>query len=174
MWIYQAEKRIAGALLRQHDRCLDLLSLGLAGTGDDARRAGAIPAIYYFGLEHGKSRGCALLDCGNCRPSPADGVMWFKRKWNVRLTPRTNVASDLLFRWERPNQAVRTFLAHTPLIIQQGRQLSLVAAFDDGNVAGVYQSFWMDGLHRLYVCTEDAAIGSFMPGLTLVESAGNA
>jgi len=174
MWIYQAEKRIAGALLRQHDRCLDLLSLGLAGTGDDARRAGAIPAIYYFGLEHGKSQGCALLDCGNCRPSPADGVMWFKRKWGVRLTPRTNVASDLLFRWERPNHVVRTFLSHTPLIIQQGRQLSLVAALDDGNVAGVYQSFWMDGLHRLYVCTEDATIGSFMPGLTLVESAGNA
>jgi hypothetical protein len=174
MWIHQAEERIAGALVRQHDGCLDLLSLGLAGTGDDARRAGAIPAIYYFCLEYARSQGCALIDSGNCRPSPADGVTWFKRKWNIRLTPRTNVASDLLFRWERPNHAVRTFLSHTPLIIQQGRELSLVAAFDDGNVARACQSLWIDGLHRLYVCREDVTVGSLLPGLTLVESARNA
>ena len=174
MWIYQAEERIAGALLRQHDHGLDLLSLGLAGTGEDARRAGAIPAIYYFSLEHARSQGCAVIDCGNSRPSPADGVMWFKRKWGARLTPRTNIASDLLFRWERPNQAVRTFLSHTPLIIQKGRELSLVAALDDGDVRGAYQSLWMDGLDRLYVCKEDATIGSFVPGLTLVESLTNA
>ena len=100
--------------------------------------------------------------------------MWFKRKWNAGLTPRTNVASDLLFRWERPNQAVRTFLSHTPLIIQQGRQLSLVTAIDDGNVAGAYRSLWMDGLHRLYVYTENAAVSSFLPGLTLADSLKNA
>jgi len=99
--------------------------------------------------------------------------MWFKRKWNACLTPRANIASDLLFRWERPNQAVRTFLSQTPLIIQQGRQLSLVAVCDDGNVAGAHRSLWMDGLQRLYVCKQDAA-GSLMPGLTLVESARNA
>jgi hypothetical protein len=170
MWIYQAEERIAAALLRQHDGCLDLLSLGLEGTGEDARRAGAIPAIYYFSLEHAKSQGCTLIDAGNCRPSPADGVTWFKRKWDVRLTLPTKAASDLLFRWERPNHAVRTFLSHTPLIIRQGRDLSLVAALNDGDVARVYQSLWMDGLQRLYVYREDTAIGSFMPGLSLVES----
>ena len=174
MLICRAEERIAAALLRQHDGCLDLVSLGLAGTGDDARKAGAIPAIYYFSLEHAASQGCALIDFGNSRPSPGDGVTWFKRKWNVRLTLRTNIASDLLFRWERPNPAVRTFLSHTPLIIQQGRELSLVAAFDDGNGARVHQSLWMDGLQRLYVCRDDPAIGSLMPGLTLVESAQNA
>ncbi len=170
MWIYQAEERIAGALLRQHDNGLDLLSVGLAGTGDDARRAGAIPAIYYFCLEHARSQGCALIDAGSCRPSPADGVTWFKRKWNARLTPRTNVVTDLLFRWERSNDAVRTFLSHTPLIIQQGRELSLVAALDDGNVARAYQSLWMDGLQRLYIYGEQTGDG-FLPGLTLAESA---
>ena len=170
MWIYQAEEPIAGALLRQRDGRLDLLSLGLAGTGDDARRAGAIPAIYYFCLEHAGSLGCAFIETGNCRPSPADGVTWFKRKWNVRLTLRTKAASDLLFRWERPNHAVRTFLSHTPLIIRQGRDLSLVAALNDGTVAHAYQSLWMDGLQRLYVYREGAA-SSFMPGLTLVRSA---
>lgn len=171
MWIYQAEERIAGALLRQHAGRLDVVSLGLAGTGDAARKAGAITAIYYFSLEHARSQGCALLDYGNCRPSPADGVTWFKRKWNVRLTPRPKTASDLLFRWERPNHAVRTFLSHTPLIIQQGRELSLVAAFDDGYVAGLHRSLWMGGLQRLYVYSEGATSDSFMPGLTLVESA---
>jgi hypothetical protein len=147
-----------------------LLSLGLAGTGDDARRAGAIPAIYYFCLEHAKAQRCALIDAGSCRPSPTDGVTWFKRKWNVRLTLRTNAMSDLLFHWERPHHAVRTFLSHTPLIIQQGRDLSLVLALNDGGVARAYHSLWMDGLQRMYVYREGVA-GSLMLGLTLVDSA---
>src|SRR5262249_47676631 len=142
IWIYQAEERIAGALLRHHDGCLDLLSLGLAG--EDARRAGAVPAIYYFCLEHARSLGCVIVDAGGSRPSPADGVTWFKRKWNACLTLRAKAASDLLVRWERPNPAVQTFLSHTPLIIQQGRDLSLVAAPDDGNPVRAYESFWMD------------------------------
>src|SRR5262249_22207767 len=115
--------------------------------------------------EHAKTQGCAFIDYGNCRPSPADGVTWFKRKWDVRLTPRPRAASDLLFRWERPNHAVRTFLSHTPLIIQQGRELSLVAAFEDGGVSRAYRSLWMDGLQRLYVYREDAGIGWLMPGV---------
>lgn len=171
IWICKGEQRIAGALYWQDGKALGMISLGLAGTGEAARKMGAIAAIYYFGMQHAKALGCTELDFGGCRPSPSDGVLFFKRKWGMRLAPRLSVTSDLLVRWERPNAAVRTFLAGTPLIIHENAGLSLVAVPDDGDAAGVRDQLWMEGLQRLFVLRPSPAMGdSPMPGLVSVES----
>jgi Acetyltransferase (GNAT) domain len=170
VWISRGEERIAGALLWQRAHRMALAWLGLAGTGEAARKAGAISAIYYFGIEHAKERGCITVDFGNCRPSPRDGVTWFKRKWDVQLTLRHTMKTELLFRWEQPNDAVRSFLSHTPLIIRQGKELSLVVAGENSNAQRARDLLWMNGLQRMYILNDHANTNdSIMPGVSLAE-----
>lgn len=170
VWIFHGDQRVAGGLFSQNGPRMNVISLGAIGDGERARKLGAIAATYHFIIKHARSQGCTIMDFGACRPSPADGVLFFKRKWAMHLLPRPLMTVDLLVRWEQPNEAVRSLISTTPLIFTQGQKLSLIAAPQNDDIARAKRLFLMEGIERMYTVTNSPS-GTDMPvpGLSLVD-----
>src|SRR5262249_17790985 len=84
LWIHRrGGDRIAGVLLEPQGPALRMLVLGMLD--GDARRDGALAAVYCFALAEAVRRGRAVLRTGGARPVLSDGVLEFKRKWGAGL-----------------------------------------------------------------------------------------
>ncbi len=86
--------------------------------------AGALAALYLYGVQHLMAQGYRHARLGGVRPFLDDGVLRYKRKWGARL-----VAGDdgdphwLLLRIVQPTAAVRAWLAACPVIAEDAHGL---------------------------------------------------
>ncbi len=124
MWVVRGEERVAGLLFRVRGRTLDLVVIGTADGALDALHDGAAFALDLFLFEHARSLGCTGVDFGGSRPSPRDGLLLYKARWNGRVVPNRTTFYDLRLGWDRFTPALLDFLARTPLIIRQSDGLA--------------------------------------------------
>lgn len=124
VWALQGEERVAGMLFRVRGRTVDLVVLGAADGTLDALRDGAIFALDLFLLDHARTLGCSVIDFGGSRPSPADGLLLTKARWNARIVENRTMFYDLHLSWDRLGGPLLGFLTRTPLIIRQSDGLA--------------------------------------------------
>lgn len=157
VWVRRGPERIAGGVFEQQQDVLRLSASAIAGGDAASMRSGASAALYFHRIRHAHARGCTRIDFGGSPPILGDGLLRYKRKWGARLSADPESRSDYLLWWQRPNEHVLDFLAHTPVIFRHRHQLAAVTALDPASAdegrkaAETLRSSWMPGLRRLVV-----------------------
>ena len=160
---------------------LAAVALGVSG-GDDAwLRAGAVAALYVHLIELARTSGCTSIDWRGSRPSLADGVTRFKRKWGAVVYDRPQVLHTTLLHWDRMSPAVLAFLERTPLVFHDVDGLSALVATRADLAPAPSQAFaqlGIPGLRRLVLlatslpASERAVDGRCVPLLVSAVDAG--
>jgi hypothetical protein len=157
LWVRRGADRIAGGVFHQQGDVLRLSASAISDGDAALMRSGASAALYFHRIRLARACGCTRVDFGGSPPMLDDGLLRYKRKWGARLSADPESRSDYLVWWERPNEHVLDFLAHTPLIFRHDGELAAVTALDPAsadegrNVAERLRSSWMPGLRRLVV-----------------------
>jgi hypothetical protein len=150
LWVERKGERVAAGVFELKSRTLCLYALGTM-KGDFAPvKEGALSALYYFLIQFARDHGFTEFDMRGSRPSLHDGLLRYKRKWGASLYDMKDCYYDLLVGWEDPNQIVREFFTHTPLIFRENGRLSALVGGESGNPipSGIR------GLHRMHLITE--------------------
>lgn len=127
MWVVRGTERVAGLLFRVRGRTLDLVVIGTADGALDALHDGAAFALDLFLFEHARRLGCTAVDFGGSRPSPRDGLLFYKARWDGRVVPNRTTFYDLRLEWHRFTPPLLDFLTRTPLIIRQSDGLAALS-----------------------------------------------
>lgn len=107
-------KAISGILLTYPKGGPRLWSLGVR-SGDQALvRDGAIGALFYFASSYLSEKGFRQVHFGFSRPFLRDGVLRFKKKWNIRFCDSD--ALGVIFQVNSMNAGVKSFLANNPFV----------------------------------------------------------
>ena len=181
LWSLRRGERAAGLVFEQRHGTLAAVALGVAD-GDDAwLRAGAVVALYVHMIELARATGCRSIDWHGSRPSLADGVTRFKRKWGAVVYDRPQVLHTTLLHWDRMSPAVLAFLARTPLVFHDVDGLSALVVARADPVPAPSQAFarlGISGLRRLVLlasslpASERAGDGRCVPLLVSAVDAG--
>lgn len=124
MWALRGDERVAALLFRVRGRTFDLIVLGTAEGARGPLADGAIFALDLFLFEYARTLGCTVLDFGGSRPSPRDGLLAYKARWEARIGATRATFYDLGLWWPRWTPALRAFLERTPLLVRQGDGLA--------------------------------------------------
>jgi hypothetical protein len=175
LWVRQNGQPIAGLLFQRRQQLLRSIVLGTLHGEWAPMEAHAFAALYFALVNHAKALDCQRVDFGSCRPSLNDGVLRYKRKWDVSLVEQRKSYCDLLVHWNRFSGPVAAFLVHTPLVFRDRNGLSAVAVVDRrepakrAEAAKIHHAMWMPGLHRLYlVATAGWRAGQESPPQTVL------
>ena len=172
MWAMRGDERIAGLLYRVRARTFDLIVLGTAEGARGPLADGAIFALDLFLFEHARTLGCTVLDFGGSRPSPRDGLLAYKARWDARIGATRATFYDLALWWPRWTPALRAFFARTPLLVRQGD--GLAALWCGATRADLHAAHHvLRSCRRIYLvdAAEDAAGAEIEPPIVRVDSA---
>jgi hypothetical protein len=164
MWALQNDRIVAGRLIKTDGDTARAVLFGTEAGGKAPVKAGAHSALYHYSIQWATEQGFKRLDVGRSRPALADGVLVAKRRWGAELGC-ADTHHDLLVHWDACTDAVRQFLAETPLIFRDEAGLSGITATlpgHDGEMAAVRAQasrHWIEGLRRLIVIC-DRPVGS--------------
>lgn len=146
---------LAGALFERNGSTLIFVALGVVNGDMALLRQGAVAALYVHLLDYAREQGCTAIDFRGSRPSLLDGVLRYKRKWGATLYDKRDVLHATLVHWNRLDDVVAEFLAHTPLIFRDGDGLSAVAVVDRpapwtaADLRRERDKLWVTGLRKL-------------------------
>lgn len=149
--VCDGKERIAATLYAVDGNIMRMLCFGTAGGSYEPVRRGAMIAVYGYSAELALAKGCTLLDYGGSRPCARDGVLQFKRKWEMDFGCKQHIRVDMLTRWERPGPFIQEFLTHSPIFFRQGQELNLLAASSTLDPATLRDQLWVNGLSRMHV-----------------------
>lgn len=133
LWALRDGVRVAGLLFRTRGRTLDVVVIGTENGERGPIGDGVAIALDLFVLEHAKRLGCTLFDFGGSRSSPQDGVLLYKARWGARVVESRTTFYDVCLSWNRLNEALLSFLAHTPLIFRQADGLAALWTIAGGS-----------------------------------------
>ncbi len=150
-FVCDGEQRIAATLYTVSGAVMRMLCFGTMGGDYEPVRRGAMCALYVYSAELAQSQGCTMLDYGGSRPCARDGVLQFKRKWEMDFACKDDVRIDLLMRWSPQRPFIEEFLTHSPLFFRQGHELNLLASSPAIGPALLREQLWVNGLRRMYV-----------------------
>jgi hypothetical protein len=150
LWVQREGKRVAAALFELKSRTLDLSVLGTLNGDYSLVKRGALAALYFYIIKFAQDLGCNAVDMKGSRPSLLDGLLRYKNKWGASLYDMKSSYYDLLVGWNNPNQIVREFFTHTPLIFRENGRLSAIV----GSKPQKSFPLWINGLHRMHLITE--------------------
>ena len=110
-------KYIAGSNLVYQDGNVRAWSLGVLDGDYRYVKEGAIGALYYYKMKYLHEQGYRHMEAGASRAFLKDGVLCFKKKWDMGLTSGRSSGF-----WIKPiggNEGVAAFLGNNPFIYQK-------------------------------------------------------
>lgn len=154
--VMQADEPIAGLLISYSGTTPRLWSLGVRDANRDFVRDGAIGALYHFSLQHLCEKGYVRANLGLSRSFLHDGVLQYKKKLGMRLSPAGR--EWFAVRTLDDSRAARTLLRETPLIVERDGLLCGLICVDasadqlsEEDWERLDRQFFMPGLSRLLV-----------------------
>jgi len=108
---------IAGENLLYENGIVRAWSLGVLNGDLRYVKEGAVGALYYYRMKYLREHGYRRLQIGASRAFLKDGVLCFKKKWDMRLVSARSAGF-----WMRPrgtHDGVVAFLKHNPFIYQK-------------------------------------------------------
>ena len=147
---------VGGSLIVYEPDAPRVRNFGVARGNEDFLFAGVGAALYYFPMLYLAKKGFTRMNCGLSRSFLCDGVLNFKRKWDMRIMDVSSETIALRFRADTP--ATRAFLLNNPFIISRRGQLSaLVFVERDGPppgdmITGTRKRFFYRGLSDILIC----------------------
>lgn len=157
LWVYQAGKRLAGAVLEHQQLLLKGVAMGTAHGESALMKQGVLAAVYYFGIEYAHQQSCTLISLGRSRALLRNGILRYKRKWGAAFAEDPNNHFELLLRWDRFNGVVADFLSHISPVFHEPGGISAIHVLNSDRPAtpadaqNIHKSLWINGLYRLYL-----------------------
>ena len=135
IWLTRGGERLAGLVFELTGDALRTSAYGTRDGYAGLTKKGVASALYFHAIRHAIEHGRRFLDLGGCRACLNDGVLLYKRKWGVRVRPRTANQFYTLIRWAAWNPAVATFFADLPVLHQAGSRLTAITAIPTAQIA---------------------------------------
>ncbi|MDW8344796.1 MAG: hypothetical protein RMM51_09935 [Verrucomicrobiae bacterium] len=157
LWLTRDGQRLAGVAFAQHGRTLALLSTGVRLGNKELLRQGAMAAVYYFSWELARMRGCDAVDFGGCRPSLRDGLLQYKRKWGMRVRPKSNCHEVQCVQWREWGAIMEDFLDRVAPICWFGGRLGAVTVRGGHDANGTRACPLLPGLEHEEVIVAGAS-----------------
>jgi hypothetical protein len=158
-WVTKDGRRVGGMGFEFDGGVMKLTVAGVLG-GDHRLFKGVLSGAYLGAFRYACEQGCALIDFGGTRPSPADGLTRYKVKFGSRVSEGAKYYYCFLLHWTSWNSAVAALLASTPLIYRGEDGLRLVAAVQRTGAAtqndadSLRRLLWIDGVQRLTIVSD--------------------
>ncbi|MDX1812360.1 MAG: hypothetical protein R3240_10460, partial [Gammaproteobacteria bacterium] len=115
--VWWNDEAISGVLINYSEELPKLWSTGVRNGDTRLLAAGATSALYYFGCSYLSEKGYKKVNVGSSRPFMRDGVLRFKKKWNVELG--SSDAAGVVMNLNLLNEGLKYFLEHNPFIFQE-------------------------------------------------------
>jgi hypothetical protein len=150
------ERTVAGAMLERWGRERRILAFGVALEGPIPSGL-LLEACYYHAIRFATEAGFPRLSLGTARPTLADGVLRYKRKWGASLG-RPNTWEVFALRY-RNSAGIRAALAAAPLVIDRGPDglAALVGAPGD-NPSDVIERVETPGLREIALLVDHTPV----------------
>ncbi len=125
---------VAGIFNVAGDETYALITLGIRDADDAVRHKRVVAALIVRSLERGVELGKRRGTLGRSLPFLGKGPVWFKVKWDGKVT-RDPSTHDMHMFMDLRHPGVRRMLAATPVVHRQGDDLVVAAWLDDGDAA---------------------------------------
>ncbi|MEX0886225.1 MAG: hypothetical protein WD009_07270 [Phycisphaeraceae bacterium] len=153
--VMDGQRWVGGCVYSVVDGALRVWVVGVADGDTTLIERGVMTANWAFAMERAHELGLTRCHMGLSRPSLADGVLVYKKRWGASLRCGQPTHCDLFMRWERFNPAVARLLKASPLIFHDGVRLSGLAVIDRDATAEAIErlavEYAMPHLHRLLI-----------------------
>jgi hypothetical protein len=177
VWLSHQGKHLAGLVFELSKDTVSTRAYAMCQSYIGPAKKGVATTLYYRAFTHATECGCRVLDLGGCRACLTDGVLHYKRKWDVRLHARPTNKSFALISWAAWTPAVGAFLADFPLLHEDGNGLTAVAATTIGRTAvqadldTIYRTIQVPGVDRHVIINPEGWAREVvpLPSTTLVE-----
>ncbi len=136
--IKKEKEKIGGILINYKKAVPRLWSIGVKDGNTEILKTGVIGALYYFAVEHLKQKGYKKVHFGSSRAFLKDGVLRYKKKWEVKIIGSTK--SGFMIKPLSLSMSIKKFLINNPFIyINQKRYTG--AIFLDSDLLSSKESF---------------------------------
>ena len=146
---------IAGMVIvfeKNHPR---LWSLGVKDGNPSHVKIGVVAATYYFSSLYLVGRGYEKMHTGSSRAFLKDGVLQFKKKWGMRVTP--NDTSGFLLKPLSRSEGLKGFFVRNPFVFVNGGKLSSAVFIEndemdtDESYEKFHKNYYLVGLDEMIV-----------------------
>jgi len=128
--IRKEKEKIGGILINYKYDVPRLWSIGVKDGNTALLKIGVIGALYYFAVEHLKQKGYKKVHFGSSRAFLKDGVLQYKKKWNVNITGSTK--SGFMIKPLSSSKSIKKFLINNPFIyVDQNRYSGAIFVVED-------------------------------------------
>ena len=126
--VKKGDNYVSGILLvRESPDTILAYSLGITGGNIEYLKAGALTAVYYFGILWAQEKGYKWMDFGHCRSFLKDGVFNYKKHWGMEIRISERLRSVFGIRICNDCRSVHNFLEKCPFIfMDQGKLKGLI------------------------------------------------
>ncbi|MFC1812360.1 hypothetical protein ACFL03_06670 [Thermodesulfobacteriota bacterium] len=128
------ETEYVSGMLIHHETSPPLICyLGVRGGRKAYVKQGAISALYLYTILWAKEQGYRELDFGHCRPLLTDGVLWYKKKWGMRIQKSMRRYRTVYLSLCKPDADLNEFLIKNPLICVDGGHFKGIIFVHEGH-----------------------------------------
>ncbi|MBN2199840.1 MAG: hypothetical protein JW747_08345 [Candidatus Aminicenantes bacterium] len=148
---------VSGNIIMLYNKGAKSIIIGVREGRADYIRKAALAASYYFTTQWAVKQGFRWIDFGECRPYLNDGILYFKKRWGMRVERYRHNRTVIALKVRASSPTAEDFLADNPLIYLNGKALrGLVFArgdrpLDSRDVLSLEKSFFVPGLENLTV-----------------------
>jgi hypothetical protein len=153
--IKKGEEALAGSLIIYEKKIAHPYSFGVKDGNLDYVRLGAIGALYYFAFSHFREKGYGKVNLGHSRAFLKDGVLIYKKKWNLRIDGKHE--TGFLISLLSSTSGSRAFLVNNPFICIEKKKINGAVfvdtpqSFSQIDLTTIRKKYYMNGMDELYV-----------------------
>jgi len=154
--VKKEKEYIAGMLFSYRKNVVHFRHIGVKdGNVDYVKNDGAIGALYYFAICYLQEKGYDRVNLGGTRAFLKDGVLRYKKKWNIKIT-KTN-EKGFLMKPLLKTEGVKGFLLNNPFIYMDKKRLNgAIFVETDQSLSKedfrkIYKDYYLAGISNLFI-----------------------
>jgi hypothetical protein len=153
--VKKGEEPIAGGLVGFENNSARCYILGVKDANRYYIQLGAIGALYYFELVYFRDRGYNEVNLGDSRPFLKDGVLNFKKKWNLSIDSKYEIG--FMLKILRVTPGTKAFLINNPFMYVDKTGINGAIFVDNeqslskSDLVSTGKKYYFRGLNRLCV-----------------------
>jgi len=157
MFVCDAEKPIAGAIVLPDKYVVRETTIGIAYRSGSALRTGVTGILDYHIHDWAAKHGKRVMNVGHTRAFPNDGVFFNKRKWLMRVVPDQDGVNNISVKFNGTAWKASSLIHPFPFIFQTKTGLILLCSLDQevaataNQLKSLHQRYWTDGLQSMVV-----------------------
>jgi hypothetical protein len=152
--VKKGEVSIAGGVIGITKNTGTTHALGVKNGSLEYVRMGALVALYYYSFVYLQNKGCKKINLGDSRPFLKDGVLNYKKKWNIQIVGQTH--TGLLLSFFPASKGIRSFLLNNPFVYADETGLNGAFFSDDDcvscdSLSRLNNKYYINGMRELYI-----------------------